>query len=145
LQATEAHETRRLKTLRRRGLLAFSQTLVETKSDESRDGDTDECVEDCGDLVDWEMEACDKVELSRDLIDRAWRDLVSQYNESSNYLYHHAPGLGYLVRRITWEIPPTNTPQTVHLAHVPKFDRTRVVTISNSKLANLSVSECHAS
>jgi hypothetical protein len=133
LIATTRHETRRLKELRRTGLKSLSQTVQQ-----DMEGSEDDCspLELGTDLVNSEMQVCQKSELSRDLINYAWKDLIMQYEASANYLYHHAPGSSeFLVRRLTWAIPPTDNPEDMHHAYVPKFDRTRTVTILNRKFS----------
>jgi hypothetical protein len=126
--ATTSHEGRRLKQLRRAASQSLSQTVVHDVID---DVENSEVLSANSDV---EYDAVDKSYLSKHLIDRAWKDIVSQCEASWKYLYYHAPGsTDYLVRRSTWEIHQTDNAENIHHAYVPKFDRTRTVTISNSK------------
>lgn len=133
LIATTSHETRRLKQMRRNVLQSLSQTLQDEVGQSDEDSDSLE-VED--DVLNSEMQFFPKEELSNDLIDHALKDVRSQYEASKNYLYYHAPGSNeFLVRRVTWQVPQTDTPETIYHAYVPKFDRTRTVIIENRKYA----------
>lgn len=134
---TSGHERRRLKEVRRQRLQSLSQTANEYQSSNETDDDDIDAHE----LLQLEMKVCDKVELSRVLVDFATKDLIRQYDASVNYLYHALSTTKFLVRRLTWDVPPTNTVQNIHNAYVPKFDRTRVVEISNSKFWSVQSDE----
>jgi hypothetical protein len=139
--ATTAHETRRLDGLRRNGMQSLSQTQQEHETEE----DTDDQLAPCNLELDLlklltkqKDRQCDKVELSKYLVDLAVTTLSQQYEASTNYMYHNHESLSrkFLVRRVEWAIPITDSIQNSYHAHVPKFDRTRIVTIQNSKCTN---------
>jgi hypothetical protein len=89
------------------------------------------------DLLDSEIKVHDKVkkkiELSKYLTELAVEQVIRQYEESANYLYFAESTSRFLVRRWSWTIPSVNNIDRIHHAHVPKFDRTRTVTIEYSK------------
>lgn len=143
IESTVLHEERRLKHLRKVKLQSLSQSIHENEDDSEVDNeeDSDEMDLDIDlmeiDLLDSEIEVHDKVkkkiELSKYLIESGVKEVIRQYEESENYLYFAQSPSHFLVRRWCWTFNSINNIDKTHHAHVPKFDRTRKVTIDNSK------------
>ena len=139
IAATTAHEERRHQNIRKRNLHSLSQSIQEKQDDREVDSEEENDVMELDfDLLDSEMKVCNKaahkVELSKSLTELALEDVMRQFEESKNYLYFAESPSSFLIRRWSWTIPRTNTIEKIHHAHVPKFDRTRCVTIENRKL-----------
>lgn len=78
-----------------------------------------------------EFENSDETYLCQALVDFAIKDLRSQHKSSSCYKYYVIDDETFYVRRWTWSPIETNT--IASYADIPRFDRTRVVKIINSK------------
>ena len=138
VQSTTAHEERRRHGLRTKTLQSLSQSLNENQGDNQGNNEQEtDGMEPEFDLLDSEMKVNDKVkkkvELSKSLTELAMVEIIRQYEESANYLYFTESTSRFLVRRWSWKTLSTNNPDKIHEVHVPKFDRTRTVTIDNSK------------
>ena len=143
IMSTAAHEERRLKHLRKTKLQSLSQSIHDKQNDSEVDNEQDSDDMDLEidlldiDLLDSEIKVHDKVkkkiELSKYLTELATEQVIRQYEESANYLYFAESTSCFLVRRWSWTIPSVNNIDRIHHAHVPEFDRTRIVTIENSK------------
>lgn len=132
VEAMVRYETGRLKEMHRRGLLSLSQTAVEDSAFSEKAGEEEEQ----SDSMDSGIMAGIRTVLSKVLVDHAVNDLIQQWSASIFYKYLEFADSKFYVRRSTW-VNTVNTMKHVNNmidhAHIPKFDRTRVVNISNSK------------
>lgn len=131
VKATLQHENKRLRDMLRYGLLSLSQTAIED-SDASKDTDTNEDDEQNNSLQ-LRMKSCERRELSKVLVDKALNDLILQYEASGDYKCYAASTHEFLVRRFKWAMPAADPNNMVDSSQIPKFDRTRIVKISNGK------------
>lgn len=118
--ATVQYEKGRLRGMMRDGLHSLSQTYMEDIDINDNENKTEDPMD--GIL----SSRTHRNELSKVLVDHALSDVFRQYDASVFYKYYVCSDTHFYVRRFTWANPVKN-------AQIPKFDRTRVVTIQNSK------------
>ena len=138
IKATTGHGERRLQHLRKQNLQSLSQTTFENQGENEEDMEQDyDDMDSDFDLLAVEMKVHDKankkVTLSKHLNESAMDQVIRQYEESANYLFYVQSQSYFLVRRWSWTTLSSSSKDKIHHAHVPKFDRTRIVTIDNSK------------
>lgn len=107
-QATEEHETRRISTMATKATLSLSQT---------------------------EFDPCEVSQfLSKTLVDYGRKDVLSEHNTSNNYQCFKVSPTLYYVRRSHWSELDTNPESEEYWkCMVPRFDRTRSVTLHEGK------------
>jgi hypothetical protein len=128
--ATVQYEKGRLRGMMRDGLHSLSQTYMEDFDANDNENKTE-------DPMDGVLSS-HRNELSKVLVDHALSDVYRQYDASAFYKYYVCSATHFYVRRSSWASPLKN-------AQIPKFDRTRVVTIQNSKYTyKLMIETCPA-
>jgi hypothetical protein len=131
------HTNRRMQGLRQEALRSLSQMAVEDEIEVRVDEpiDTDEITD-----IDDAMSVCftnpadltvDQNMLSKVLVDFAVKNVLQQHKSSASYKFNMVNDKTFYVRRYVWSPPKAGT---TFFADIPRFDRTRVVTITNSKL-----------
>jgi hypothetical protein len=128
VEAAANHTNRRIKGLQRHSLLSLSQTNVKSTNNDSEKSDSDEELSES--MKTSTVPGHFSIILSKYLVDSAVHDLQKQHKASVSYKFHIANDKEFYVRRCVWAPPKTGT---TFYANIPKFDRTRVVTLINSK------------
>lgn len=118
------HTNRRIQGLRQEALRSLSQMPVEDEIDVCVEEpfDTDEITDTDDFRVDQNM--------SKVLVDFAVKNVLQQHKSSASYKFNMVNDQTFYVRRYVWSPPKAGS---TFFADIPRFDRTRVVTITNSK------------